>query len=58
MKVKYIKPKSDDTMLIDLEYIVLKDTNSKLISMSIHNLCKRFIRDIKKTPLSDELQNI
>lgn len=55
-KIKYIKPKDDSRMLLNLQYVVMQDTNSPLIGMAIHRLCQKFIKDIKEIPLSDELQ--
>lgn len=55
-KVKYIKPKDEVKLVMDLQYIIMMGTNSKLISMPIHNLCKRFVKELKQIPLSQELQ--
>lgn len=55
--MKYIKPKKDADMVLDLQYIVMRDTNSTLISLAIHRLCKKFVQELKQIPLSDELQS-
>ena len=55
-KIKCIKIKSDGQMIVDLQNIIIQNTNSKLISIAIHMLCRKFVNDLKKTPLSDELQ--
>jgi len=56
--MNYIKPKDDSQMVIDLQYIVMRDTNSPVISLAIHFLCKKFVQELKKIPLSEELQQV
>ncbi len=56
MKTKLVKPNNDMKLVIDMQYIIMSNTNSKLISLQIHHLCKKFVADLKKIPLSQELQ--
>ena len=51
-----IKPKFKSKMIVDLQYLVLKDTNAGLISRGIHFACRKFIDELRKIPLSEELQ--
>jgi len=55
-ELKLIKVTKDTTMICDLKYIVLRQTNAKLLSMEVHRLCEKFVKDIKNIPLSEELQ--
>lgn len=55
-KIKMVKVKDKDSMVIDLQYIVMRDTNSKLISLGINQLCTKFVKELEQIPLSDELQ--
>lgn len=51
-----IKRKKDAELVVDLQDLILKKTNGKLISVEIHTLCRKFVSDLKKIPLSQELQ--
>lgn len=55
-KVKLIKVKKEKDFTLALQYLVTRDSNSPIISMAVHRLCKRFVLDLQKIPLSDELQ--
>ena len=43
-------------MIIDLQNLVLENTNAGLVSISLHQLCQKFVRELKEIPLSQELQ--
>jgi len=56
-KLKYIKINKANLLPILTDF-VLKETNAVFISSGVHRLCRKFIRDLKKIPLSAELQNL
>jgi len=58
MNEKLIKLKkvNEGEAIVHLQNWIIKTTNAGLISISINSLCKKFIKDLKKIPLSDELQ--
>lgn len=57
--MKYIKIKKTDekTMTIILQNWILEMTNAGLISIALHRHCRKFISELTKIPLSEELQN-
>ena len=57
-KTKYIKLKSikESGMTVILQNWILEMTTAGLISIEMHRLCRKFIQDLQKIPLSEELQ--
>lgn len=57
-KLKYIKLKKIDEgiAIITLQEWILKITNVGLISIELHRLCRKFIKDLQKILLSQEMQ--
>lgn len=58
-KIKYIKWKkgfTDSDVVCILQNWVLSCTNARLISTGLHFHCRKFVREIKNIPLSEELQ--
>lgn len=54
--LKLIEVKNKSQMIVDIQDVVMRDTNSQLISMGIHREVKKFIKALESVPLSEELQ--
>jgi len=54
---KYVKEKKGVWLIGELQDLIIEKTNSSLISLEINRLCQKFVEDLKKIPLSEELQN-
>ncbi len=53
----YITPKINDaTVIVKLQNVVLETTNAGLISIELHFLCCRFVKELRQIALSEELQ--
>ncbi len=55
-KLKYVKVKTKKYLLGDMHTLIMRDTNSPLISLAIQRLCQKFVKDLEQIPLSEELQ--
>ncbi len=55
-KIKYIKYKNEGQFREILYKLIMRDTNSPLISIGISRACRKFITELKTIPLSEELQ--
>ena len=58
-KVKYIKFKrkySDSDVIVMLQEFMLLTSNAGLISIGLHRCIRKFIKELKDIPLSEELQ--
>ena len=57
-KTKYIKVIDSKQMLSILQNWIIdkSQTNAGLISISLHYHCRKFIKELEKIPLSEELQ--
>ena len=53
-KIEFNLP--DSQLIVILENWILEMSNAGLISLGIHFACKRFIKELKDTYLSEELQ--
>lgn len=54
--IKTIKLKDKTDFNLTLKYLIMKHSNSSLISLEMHRAINRFIKDLETVPLSEELQ--
>jgi len=60
MKIKRIEIKkgiSDSDMIARLQNFVLSTTNTGMISLELNRVCRKFVKELKEIPLSNEYQN-
>lgn len=56
-KVKCIKLKCDDILFaITLQNWILENSNAGLISIALSKHIRKFVKELKEIPLSEELQ--